>query len=62
MFDNIISTTKKSKPDAIEVMPVLTSYLFKDIYKATKIPIISGGLVDRIEQVEDIKKVEAYLN
>lgn len=51
MLDNIISTTKKSEPDAIEIMPVQTSYLFSKIKNEVDTMIISGGLVDNIESV-----------
>lgn len=51
MLDNIIITTKKTSPDAIEIMPVQTSYLFSKIKAEVKTTIISGGLVDDVESV-----------
>ncbi len=59
MLDHIIETTKKNKPDLIEIMPSITSHMFSKIKNNTNINIIAGGLVDSIEIVYQAKKFGA---
>lgn len=50
-LNNTITNIKENKPNAVEILPGIMPKVIKKINKATKIPIITGGL---IEDKEDI--------
>lgn len=53
MMDLTIRGLNKVKPDYLEIMPAITSYLIPDIKSKFDINIISGGLVDYPEVFDD---------
>mgnify|MGYP000988203387 CR=1 FL=1 len=46
MLDMVLDGLKRQKPDYLEIMPAITSYLIPEIKKGHDINIIAGGLVD----------------
>lgn len=53
MLDLTLSGLNRQKPDFLEIMPAITSYLIPQIKKEYDIEIISGGLVDYKEVFND---------
>lgn len=53
MLDLTLKGLEKAKPDYLEIMPAITSYLIPDIKKAYDIEIIAGGLVDHPEVFDE---------
>ena len=50
-----LNVVKKSRPDAIEVLPgLILPKIMKRIRKKTSMPIIAGGLITKIEEIEEI--------
>lgn len=50
-MNNTIVHIRDNKPNAVEILPGLMPKIIKRINNATKIPVITGGLVDEKEDV-----------
>ena len=53
MLDMVLAGLSKQKPDYLEIMPAITSYLIPEIRKAHDMDIIAGGLVDYPKVFDD---------
>jgi glycerol uptake operon antiterminator len=47
-----IDSVKNIKPDAVEILPGIMPRIIKKVREATKLPIISGGLISDREDVD----------
>lgn len=52
--DTTVEAVKASKADMIEVMPGIIPKVIKRLRKMVDVPIIAGGIIDNMEEVEDI--------
>ncbi|CAM4097660.1 glycerol-3-phosphate responsive antiterminator [Lederbergia lenta] len=43
---------ERTKPDFIEVLPGVVPHLIKEVHSQTNIPVIGGGLIRTVEEVE----------
>lgn len=46
------SLIENTEPDFIELLPGVIPHMIKEVFEQTKIPIITGGLIRDIEEVE----------
>lgn len=50
--ENGIETIQELQPDALEIMPGIVPEMISKIKKKTKIPIITGGLIENKQQIQ----------
>lgn len=50
-LDTGIKSVRSTRPDAIEILPGIMPRVIKYIYRETRIPVISGGLINYKEDV-----------
>jgi len=50
-MDISITSAKKIKPDAVEILPGLVPKLIKSVKSQINIPIVTGGFIETIEEV-----------
>lgn len=55
-LDSALESLKKTRPDAIEIMPGIIPSVIKRMKKEIKIPIIAGGLISEKEQIMEVLK------
>ena len=57
-FDTAIKILKTTKVDAAEVLPgVVAQDVLMDLRNASPIPILAGGFIRTIEEIEEIKRL-----
>ena len=55
-IDTTVEGVRASKADMIEVMPGIIPKVIKRLKNMVDVPIIAGGIVDTVEEIEDIIK------
>lgn len=55
-----IETIKSSKPDMIEIMPGIATKVIERLNKLVSMPIIAGGLIDTMSEIEIAIKSGAH--
>ncbi|MBK5245173.1 MAG: glycerol-3-phosphate responsive antiterminator [Eubacteriaceae bacterium] len=50
-MDISITSAKKIKPDAVEILPGLVPKLIKSVKSQINIPIVTGGFIETVEEV-----------
>lgn len=58
-FKKSCALLAKSNPDYIELLPGISSKLIKKFKEAMKIPILAGGFIETVEEVEEAIKAGA---
>ncbi|WP_028612497.1 glycerol-3-phosphate responsive antiterminator [Paenibacillus harenae] len=58
-MDKSIELAGKTKPDFIEVLPGIVPHLIAEVRERTGIPVISGGLIRTIGEVEEALRAGA---
>ncbi len=53
-IDTTVEAVKSAKPDMIEIMPGIIAKAVKRLRKLVNVPIISGGLIDSKEEMDEI--------
>ena len=52
-MDTTVEALKSSKPDMIEIMPGIAYKAIKSLRSTLSLPIIAGGLIDTVEEIEN---------
>lgn len=58
--NSIMDTAKVSKPDMIEIMPGVIYKIICNLKKELNIPIITGGLIETQDEIDQILKSGAF--
>ena len=52
--DTTVEAVKSAKPDMLEIMPGVLTKVIKRLRQLVKVPIIAGGLIDSVDEIEVI--------
>ena len=52
--DTTVEAVKSAKPDMLEIMPGVLTKVIKRLRQLVKVPIIAGGLIDSVDEIEEI--------